>query len=252
MINLFFLSIVAYIAGLITFLAPCTLPMIPVYLSMCMKNNFRSLTLNTAYLGIGLAGTFVMFGVFAGSLGSFIAINKLIFSRTIGVLIFLVGLATLLGFSLHRIFPQQKGTTPIAIIAYGALFGLAWSGCIGPVLGGIILLASTTGTAMQGGFMLLMYALGLLTPLFILSMVADKTNKVPKIWAFLKGKGYMLKLGGRELYIHTTNIFAGSLFMLLGLFFFFNGTIWLTSMFPGGIDWVYSMEDKLQTWVVQR
>ena len=53
-------------------------------------------------------------------------------------------------------------------------------------------------------------------------------------------------------YTHTTNIFAGSLFMLLGLFFFFNGTIWLTSMFPGGIDWVYSMEDKLQTWVVQR
>ena len=250
--NIFFLSLIAYVAGLLTFLAPCTLPMIPVYLSICMKNNFRSLTLHTTYLAIGIAITYVVFGLFAGTLGNFIAIHKLLFMRLTGALLFLVGIATLFNISFNYFLPAQKKFTPIATMSYGVLFGLAWSGCIGPVLGGILVLAGSTGTAFKGGILLLVYAAGMLTPLFVLSIIADRNKQVPKLWAFLKGKMYTITLGSKEIDFHTTNIITGTLFILLGVFFFVNGTNWLTTMFPGAINTIFSIEDKLQTWVIQR
>lgn len=249
--NIIFLSIISYLAGIVTFLAPCTLPILPVYLSMCMKNDFRSLTRHTIYLGLGISIVYIILGVFAGSIGGFITENKLIFMRTIGVLLIIMGIAILFGISFIHQLPQQKKFTPLATILYGVLFGLAWSGCIGPVLGGVLVIASATGTAIQGGFLLFIYAMGMITPLIIISIIADKTEKVPKLWKFLYGKLVTIRIGKKEYYLHTTNILASAIFILLGIFFLVNGTVWLTRSFPDVIDWVFNIEEKLQLMVIK-
>ncbi|HIH55462.1 TPA: cytochrome c biogenesis protein CcdA [Candidatus Woesearchaeota archaeon] len=249
--NILFLSIISYVAGIVTFLAPCTLPILPVYLSMCMKNDFRSLTRHTIYLGLGIAIVYIALGVFAGSIGGFITENKLIFMRVVGVLLILIGIAILSGISFIHQLPQQKKFTPLATILYGVLFGLAWSGCIGPVLGGVLVIASATGTVIQGGFLLLMYAMGMITPLIIISIIADRTEKIPKLWRFLYGKLIIIRIGKKECYLHTTNIIASAIFILLGIFFLLNGTEWLTRSFPNIINWVFNIEEKLQLIVIK-
>jgi cytochrome c-type biogenesis protein len=248
--NLFLISLFTYFAGILTFFAPCTLPIIPVYLTMCMKRNFRSLTLHTLYLGIGIAGTYVLFGVFAGTLGSFIVVHKLLFVQITGILLIIIGVLTLFGISFTHALPAQTNFSPTATIIYGALFGLAWSGCIGPVLGGILVIASSSGTAVQGGWLLFVYAAGLLTPLIIISAIADRSKKIPKLWRVLYGKLYTVRIGSKEIILHTTNLVTGALFIILGVFFIANGGAFIIGVLENTPDWVFTAQEKLQVWIV--
>jgi cytochrome c biogenesis protein CcdA len=221
--------------------------MFSLYFSVILKNNFRSLTLNTLYLGLGIMLTYFALGLFAGTLGAWLMIYKDIFNKVIGSLLIVVGIATIFGYTLTHMFPEQKNFTPLATIGYGVVFGIAWSGCMGPVVGGILVLASTTGGALQGGLLLLIYSAGMLTPLFILSFIGDRTKKVPRVWKTLRGKGFVLPIGEKKLYFHTTNILTGLLFIAIGAFLFFNGMLWLSKLFPGFTEWIFLLQDKLQT-----
>jgi cytochrome c-type biogenesis protein len=220
--------------------------MFSVYFSIVLKNNFRSLTLNTFYLGLGIMLVYFALGLFAGTIGTWFMLNKEWFNRIIGGLLITAGVATVFGYTIGKLFPEQKSFTPVATIGYGALFGIAWSGCMGPVVGAILILASATGGALQGGFLLLIYALGMLTPLFILSFIGDRSKKAPRVWKVLRGKGYNFAIGGKTMYLHTTNILTGLLLILVGIFLFFNGAAWFSQLFPGMTEWVFSLQNKLQ------
>ena len=248
--NIFFLSFISYFAGILTFLAPCTLPILPVYLTMCMKQNFRSLTTHTFYLFLGVALVYVILGVFAGSIGSLLTLHKLFVLKLTGVLLLIIGVLTLFGISFTKGLPLQKNFSPAATILYGTLFAVAWSGCIGPILGGILLLAGATQTALAGAWLLLIYGLGMMTPLFIISIIADRKAKLPKLWRILYGKTVTWSFGKKTFTFHTTNLVTGVLFIALGLFFLFNGGALIGKLFPSGTDWIFSLEDKLQLWVI--
>lgn len=248
--NFFLFSFIAYIAGILTFLAPCTLPIIPIYLSIALQQKFRSLTKHTLLLGSGMALVFIILGVFAGSIGSFVTLHKEIFTFIAGLLFIILGVLMLFGITFDAVLPKQKSFTPLATILYGALMGLAWTGCVGPVLGGILVLAASTGTIVIGGFLLFIYAVGLFTPLLILSIISDYTGKVPRVWKWLHGRIIKLRFGSHYFEMHTTNMVGGLILLVLGVLFLLNGEFSFATFLGSSPQWALNFEDYLRTLVL--
>ncbi len=175
----------ALIGGLLTFLAPCTLPLIPAYLAFIggssvdgRKTKFsrHRFFLNAVLFVLGFSVVFIVFGLASGTLGKFLVLNRLLISQVGGVLICFFGL------SLLGVFPKMKGFSyrppafissgsPLGGFALGFLFALGWSPCLGPILGTILILASTGGTAFSGALLLATYSLGLAIPFLLVALL---------------------------------------------------------------------------------
>lgn len=180
-----FLLIPAFIAGLLTFLAPCTLPLVPAYLAFISGVSGLSpsdpsvrwkVLMNGVAFVAGFSIVFVAFGVLAGLAGEFVASYRGILSRIGGAVIVLFGLFTLgvlrIPFlsSEHRPrLPSFRVGTPGTSLAVGASFAFGWTPCVGPVLGSVLLLASTSVTAAQGALLLATFSLGLAIPFLVVA-----------------------------------------------------------------------------------
>jgi cytochrome c-type biogenesis protein len=180
----------AFGGGVVSFLSPCVLPMVPAYLSMVTgldvatiqegrRENAVAVLRTTALFVVGFGAVFVALGLSATALGSVLFDYQETLTRISGAV--MLAMAMFLAGSLflqapwlyqerrfHPRFGAFGGAAPLVI---GAAFGFGWTPCIGPVLGSIILIASTTGRAWAGGTLLAAYALGLGVP-FLVSGVA--------------------------------------------------------------------------------
>lgn len=181
MIDVNFFS--ALLGGLLTFLAPCTLPLIPAYLAFIGGANNKnspthpSLFSQAVFFVLGFTVVFMVYGLASGMLGNFLILYRKELAQVGGIIIILFGLSMLHFIKLPPFFsfsgkPLPKvihpGTRPGAF-ALGFLFALGWSPCIGPILGTILLLAATSGTALHGAFLLGVYSLGLGIPFLIVA-----------------------------------------------------------------------------------
>jgi len=198
----------SFFAGLLTFLAPCTLPLVPAYLGFisgvdqdALKDPSRArgarrrIFLNgLAFIG-GFTLVFITFGVLAGIAGTALAPWRVWLSRAGGVLVILFGLFMLGVFKLpffqsDKRIPIPKWLTlgkPSTSLVIGGTFALGWTPCVGPILGSILLLAGTSGTALQGGVMLFVFSLGLAIPFLVLALVFSKaTEYIEHISKYLK------------------------------------------------------------------
>src|SRR3989344_9550896 len=147
----------AFVAGVLMFLAPCTLPIVPGYLAFIAGGSERKRVVGNAVMFVlGFSLVFILLGVFAGALGGLLGPWKFYLGRAAGVVLILFGL-TMLGFwrvpllSSDRhldisIFRYFKIGSPQSSFFIGALFALGWSPCIGPILGTILLVASVEAT----------------------------------------------------------------------------------------------------------
>lgn len=182
----------AFIAGVFTFLSPCFLPMIPVYImylqggltadrageeqqnqdeATIRKKVFISGLIRTLGFVLGFSIVFVLLGMTASGIGSFLLKYKSIISRIGGLFIIFFGL-TMIGVIrlnfLTKDYRKMRGTSAVGM---GMAFAFGWSPCIGPVLATILArTASVTSNIYQGAFLLAIYSLGLAIP-FILSYV---------------------------------------------------------------------------------
>ena len=172
----------AFVAGVLMFLAPCTLPIVPGYLAFIagaqgdkMSVSRRRILWNALAFVAGFSIVFVALGASAGLLGSFIGPWKELISRVAGALIILFGLTMLglvrlpaLGSEFHIRVPKflVLGRWQSSLLI-GALFALGWSPCIGPILGTILFLASGSATAVAGAFLLGVFSLGLGIPFLL-------------------------------------------------------------------------------------
>ena len=169
----------AFFAGLLTFLAPCTLPLVPAYLGFisgvdqeALKNPAtaqaaqRKIFLNGLAFIIGFSFVFILFGVLAGFAGTALAPYRLWLARVGGVLVMLFGLF-MLGFFKLPFFQSDKRIPipswltlgkPSSSLFIGGTFALGWTPCVGPIPGSILLLAGTSGTVLQGGLMLAVFS----------------------------------------------------------------------------------------------
>src|SRR3989338_2191148 len=199
---------------------------------------------------IGFALVFVVLGLIASAIGQ--TLSSLQFSSTktfvliAGILLVIFGIMTILGKGFTFIKIEKKtGHDIFGIFSFGVLFGLGWSACLGPVLAGILLIASTFHNYFYAGALLFFYSLGLFVPLFLISILFDKYNLTQKAW--LKGKEYEVKIFGKTFFIHTTKVIAGILLIASGLtFIIFNGTNVINTLDPFRTSvYAYIFEDKL-------
>jgi len=208
------LLIPAFIAGFLTFLAPCTLPLVPGYLAFISgahgeKNERGRIFWNGVSFIVGFSVVFILLGVIAGIFGSAFAPYQIWISRFAGILIILFGFF-MLGILELPFLNTEKRLSPPAIFSRGSLkgsflfgsaFSLGWTPCVGPVLGSILLLASSTTTVIQGALLLGTFALGLAVPfLFVAAGVHRAEVYIVRISPYLRaisifGGIFLISLG---------------------------------------------------------
>jgi len=246
------LIFVSILIGLISFASPCTLPILPAFLAFSLKSNQRNIRAMSVSFFAGLAVFYTLLGMVVTAVGIFLKNNLTIFTQIAGILILILGVAILL----EKNFPTfslktNKPRSYVGSFFFGAVFGLAWTPCTGPLLIGISILASTTGSVLSGGILLFSYAVGLAIPLLIVSHYVGRINRESKVWRFIRGKEIVLDLESKKIRLHTTSFISGVLFIVLGYLIFSGQLIELnqfiaTSEFQ---QWIYGLEDKILGWV---
>jgi len=190
--------LLAFAAGIVSFVSPCCLPLVPGYLASvsgavpgapaCSRVDRRVLARSLLFVGT-FSLIFVLLGLSATAAGSFLLSNKLLLNRIAGVAIIVMGVlfvASVFVVRLNREFRPHvlieragKGGPVVA----GAAFAIAWTPCVGPTLGAILGLAATTGGTGKGALLLGFYSAGLALP-FLFSSVAF--NAATRAFAFFK------------------------------------------------------------------
>lgn len=173
-----------FLEGIITFISPCLLPMLPVYVSYFAGNEQETTTKETLKnaLGFVLGFTliFVLLGAFAGTVGKVLQQYATLFNLITGFIVILFGLNYLglfkIGF-LNRTFKKDyklKKAGFFSAFIFGLVFSIGWTPCVGAFLGSALLLASQQGSVFQGILMLLSYSLGLGIPFVISALLIQK------------------------------------------------------------------------------
>ena len=173
--------VISFLEGIITFISPCLLPMLPIYISYFAGGGERSMRRTlTAALGfvLGFTMIFMAMGALAGTVGSFLKEHQTAVNIVSGLLVILFGL-NFLGVLKINLF--RGGSRPVhsvdmnffTALVFGVIFSLGWTPCVGAFLGSALMLASQQGHVLQGMLMLLAYSLGLGIPFIISALLID-------------------------------------------------------------------------------
>ena len=173
--------LISFLEGVITFLSPCLLPMLPIYLSYFAgggARNPRKTLLNAAGFVLGFTLIFVAMGALAGTVGGLLHRYQTWVNLVCGLVVILFGLSYLGVFriNLFRGVQGRMGEGELgfpASVAFGAVFSLGWTPCVGAFLGSALMLASQQGHVLEGMAMLLVYALGLGVPFLLSAVLID-------------------------------------------------------------------------------
>jgi cytochrome c-type biogenesis protein len=181
----------AFLGGVLSFLSPCVLPLIPSYVSYITgvsyeefktgdKSLIRRLTIiNSSAFVIGFSTIFILLGISSSFIGSLFSIYYDQIRIVGGVIIIIFGLYVMgilkLNFlaSDKRVHLKSKPRGVLGSLVVGLTFGAGWTPCIGPILGSILLIASTAGSALYGFKLLLVYSLGLAIPFITTSLLIN-------------------------------------------------------------------------------
>jgi len=234
----FSLIIPAFFAGLITFLAPCTLPLVPAYLGFISgvsvedlkkadpetaKKIKKQIFFNGLFFVIGFSIIFIALGTLIAFIGATVlAPYRVWLTRVGGVFVILFGLFMLGTFKMPFLGREHRFKTPtvfatgrpINSLILGSSFALGWTPCVGPVLGSILLLASTTTTAFQGAILLSVFSLGLAVPFLVIAAAIGSASKY--VEKFIK-------------YTKIISIIGGVFLILLGVLLLFDRVVLLIS-----------------------
>lgn len=173
---------IAFLEGIVTFISPCLLPMLPIYVSYFAGGEKQTVakTLSNA-LGfvLGFTVVFVAMGALAGTIGSFLKEYQKAVNIVTGLIVVFFGLSFLGVFQLN-IF---KGSTNkvnthnlgfFSSVLFGVVFSLGWTPCIGAFLGSALMMASQQGKVFTGVIMLLLYSMGLGIPFVVSAVIIDR------------------------------------------------------------------------------
>ena len=246
--SLIILILISLIAGFISFISPCTLPILPAYIAFSLRSSKNNLKGMTIAFFLGLVTVFTILGMSASIIGVFLRSNLTIFSQIAGAGIIFFGILILLGKGLPGIkIKQKKPTSYIGSFLFGGALGIAWTPCVGPILVAILLLASASASVSTGGILLLAYGIGLAVPLIIFSSYLGKIKKDGKIWRIIKGKEIKIELGKKEFSIHTSSLIAGLIFIILG-YLIFSGILFSFNQYISATEFqkvIFGIEEKL-------
>ena len=235
----------AFSAGLLSFVSPCVLPLVPSYISYITglsveqltdaseRNKFKSAIILNALLFIGGFSTvFIAFGASASFLGQILMTYQDHIRRIGGVMIIVFGLYLLGILNLnflkveHRYQFRNRPAGYLGSFLIGVAFAAGWTPCVGPVLGTILLYASTTDSLWNGVVLLAFYSLGLGLPLFLTALGVDR---------FL---AYFKEV---RAYLWGVSTVSGVLLIVVGVMIYANSLTMITSFLERyGIGWYLS------------
>lgn len=201
---------ISFLEGIITFISPCLLPMLPIYISYFAGGKVessRKTVVSACGFVLGFTSMFVAMGALAGTLGSFLTKYQIIVNIISGLIVILFGLNYLGAINLNlfrgsRTGMAQKATGFFSALVFGLVFSIGWTPCVGAFLGSALMMASQQGQTVIGIFMLLTYSLGLGIPFVLSAVLIDK----------LKGAFNFIKRNYKII-----NIFSGCLLILVGV-----------------------------------
>jgi cytochrome c-type biogenesis protein len=310
------LAFLAAFGGIMSFVSPCTLPILPAYFAFAIASGRKQIALNTLVFMLGLASVFSIMGAGASVIGRILRQNQSLIMLIGGALILIFGVMALMGRGFTGVQKQQDEATVRnnslgGSFLFGMTFAVGWSSCVGPILGTVLTMAGTTGSVIRGMMLLFIYALALGLPLIVVSTFFGRADRQSLLWRALRGKGWNVSvsvfligliwalviwrilvaateyaflrfdffagqsftvgialalliiavigvllwiLTGPQrqrkvpLHLHTTQLFSGVLFILMGLFLLSGTLASFNSLVPPDLAlWFAEFEDKLIT-----
>ncbi len=192
--------LILFLAGIITFVSPCILPMIPIYITYLMGDQDAAtqesgLTLrnpalkNSIGFVLGFTTVFVLLGAAAGSIGRFVFTHGQMFNIITGVVMVLFGLNYIDVINIkflkrtHKIDYRAGSFKFSKSVLFGMVFSIGWSPCVGAFLGSALMIAANSQTMLKGSLMLFVYSLGLGVPFILSSLLI---NSLKSTFDFIK------------------------------------------------------------------
>jgi len=233
--------LVALLAGMLSFISPCVLPIVPPYLAYMSGLSMEQMTgdrvapdarrralVTAVFFVLGLSTVFVFLGFTASAFGRFFLVNQLLFSRIAGAVIIVFGLHFLGVFRIPfldrevRMDAGDRGGSMFGAYILGLAFAFGWTPCIGPQLGAILSLAASEASVVRGTTLLALYAIGLGLPFLLFALFIERSM------------GVMTRLKRHMKLIERA---MGALLLLVGVMMltgaFTAFSWWLLETFPG-------------------
>lgn len=228
-----------FLAGTLSFLSPCVLPLVPPYLTYMAGASIDELALtgneaaanagvvrrkalvNAAFFVLGFTVVFVALGAGASSFSQIVRQNQQLLASVAGIVIILMGLHFLGVFRIGLLYREARiqvsddvvrGATVAGSFIMGLAFAFGWTPCIGPILGVVLGVASSSDTVGQGAFLLALYSLGLGVPFLLAALFAGP---------------FMRFLSRFRRHLGTVEKFMGALLVLTGILFLTGGMQWM-------------------------
>jgi cytochrome c-type biogenesis protein len=212
------LPVAAFVAGLISFLSPCVLPLVPGYVSLIsgvgveeLKSQegqlFRKVMLNSAAFIIGFSIVFITLGAISTEVGQFLAQYKTLLARVAGAVIILFGLHLTGIFQIKalladtRLHSLKGGSSAWGAFVIGFAFAFGWTPCVGPILAVVLGFAAAQDTVFKGIFLLAIYSAGLAVPFLLTSLGIERFLKFYNRFKF---------------HMHAVEVASGVLLIFLG------------------------------------
>lgn len=201
--------LISFLEGIITFVSPCLLPMLPIYISYFAggsEKNTKRVMKNALGFIVGFTVVFILMGALAGTFGRLLNEYKTAVNVITGLIVVFFGLNFLGVFKLNIFKGTSFGNTDnlgfLSSMVFGVVFSIGWTPCVGAFLGSALMLAANRGSVTEGVLMLLCYSLGLGIPFLVSAMLIDR----------LKGAFSFVKR-----HYGIINIISGSLLVVVGI-----------------------------------
>jgi cytochrome c-type biogenesis protein len=224
--------IMAFAAGVVSFLSPCVLPLVPGYLSVVSGLSFDQLALShskpallwraaghAVFFILGFSTIFVALGASATAIGQFLQVRANLFTKIGGVIVILLGLHIMGVWKIGLLYREKRflrSSPPkgaVGAFITGLAFAFAWTPCIGPILGAILTFSATQETVSRGVLLLSTYSLGL---------------GVPFLLAALGMQSFLTLFGRIKGSLRAIEVAAGLLIVVMGTLMLTNNLSWLS------------------------
>jgi cytochrome c-type biogenesis protein len=213
------LPLAAFLAGLVSFLSPCVLPLVPGYVSLISgvgveelkvqeTHVLRKVMLNSMAFILGFSIVFITLGALSTEVGQLASQYKSTLARVAGVVIILFGLHLTGILPIKALYADKRlhnvkgGSTPWGAFVIGFAFAFGWTPCVGPILGAILGLAAAQNSVSQGILLLTVYSMGLAVPFLLAALGIER---------------FMKFYGGFRRHMHAVEVASGGLLMALGI-----------------------------------
>jgi cytochrome c-type biogenesis protein len=229
------LPIAAFLAGLISFLSPCVLPLVPGYVSLIsgagveeLKTTdsqlLRKVMLNSAAFIIGFSIVFILLGAISTEVGQMLRFYKSALARISGIVIIIFGLHLTGIFKIKWLYTDARlhsvkgGSTPWGAFVIGFAFAFGWTPCVGPILAVILGFAAVQNSVGKGILLLAIYSLGLAVPFLLTSLGIERFLK---FYSRFRSHMHALEVASGGLLIVLGGLLVAGRFTLISSYFSF-------------------------------